>query len=492
MAALLTGAAGAIPMPLSEGGPEIASKSAIVMDVNTGAVLYAKNAEEKGQPSSLTKLLTAYIALSELEPGSSLSLSADAVKQTFPTAANIGYAKDEIISVTDALKGMLLASAEDSTYGLCEKAGASMEGFAGIMNRYASELGFVNSHFINGMGLYADGHYSCAYDMGLVAAKLMKEFPLYKSILSEGKQSLGATNISNSREVKSSHRLMNGRDSYDGVYAGKTGGSAHGGDGSWALCTYLNAGKMNLVCIVMGAPDNDSTYKDTKLLFDYAKDSYETLSISSALNVQTGGLGTVFEQCPLFSLSDEASVYLDPAAFLILPRKYDRSLITSKVTYFENVAPGYGKNTIGKLSLFYNGLLAGEASIYYFAKDVSMSALAFNSVFPAYLELPGAHGDSKIEKGEQGKKAKGFFEKTLDKLYSLFTKARVLSLGLTLIIFALGAIVIYLLFPMESRIKIDHLYLKQFDENEDRDVDSSVSEVRRNRSHELNDMHEIK
>ena len=87
---LSTGFAATAPAPICEGGPEIASKSAVVMDVNTGALLYAKNAGETGQPSSLTKLVTAYIVLKELDPGSTLTVSADAAKQKFPTAATAG------------------------------------------------------------------------------------------------------------------------------------------------------------------------------------------------------------------------------------------------------------------------------------------------------------------------------------------------------------------------------------------------------------------
>ena len=491
LASLSFSHAAQMPTPISDGGPEIASKSAVLMDVNTGALLYAKNADETGQPSSLTKLLTAYIAFSELEAGSSLSISAEAAKQNFPTAANVGYKSGEIVTVSDALKGMLIASAEDCCYGLTEKAGNSMEGFAAKMNRYAGDLGFVNSHFVNSMGRFAEGHYSCAYDMGLVAAKLMKEFPSYKAIVSAEKLSLGATNMSNSYEIKSSHRFMNGKDSYDSVYAGKTGGSAYEGDGSWALCTYMMSGKMNLVCIVMGAPDNDSTYKDTKLLFDYAKENFETLSISSALNVKSDGLSSVFEECPLFSLSDESLIYLDSSAFLILPKKYDASLITSKVSYNEKKSFSYGENRIGTLSLYYNGLLAGEAGIMYYAKDVSMSALAFNSVFPAYLKIPGKNNGPAPEKGEAGKPVSGFLDKLHKKLGAKFTKARLFSILTALICFIAGTVVICLLFPKKSKIKIDHLYFKRPDDDEDDDVDSSVSEVKRSRNTAFNDMHEI-
>ena len=479
------------PSPISTGGPEISSASAVVMDVNTGALLYAKNAGETGQPSSLTKLVTAYIVLKELDMGSSVSVSSDAAKQTFPTAANVGYKSGEIVTVSDALKGMLLASAEDCCYALSEKAGGSMEGFATKMNRYAEDLGFVNSHFVNGMGLFADGHYSCAYDMGLVAAKLMKEFPTYKNILSSEKLSLGATDMSNGREVTSSHRIMNGKDKYDGVYAGKTGGSAYGGDGSWALCTYLKSGKMNLVCIVMGAPSNDSVYKDTKLLFDYVKENYETLSISSALNVKPTGLSTVFEECPLFSLSNETRVYLDPEAYLILPKKYDISLISTQVGYHNGIRLSDGENCIGTLSLYYNGLSIGEADILYYTEDISMSALAFNSVFPSYLKLPGASSESSVEKGEKGTKAIGFWAKTKQKITDLFSKATMFSIAIAALFFIVGTIAIILIFPMESRIQIDHLYLKRPDEDEDYDAESSVSEVRRSSIKSFDDMHEI-
>lgn len=134
---LISPALAAAPAPLSTAVPTIKSASAVVMDVNSGAVLLEKNSAEMGQPSSLTKLMTAYIAFSELNPGATITCSSAAATQNFPTAANVGYRQGDSYHVSDALTGMLMASAEDCAYSLAEKVSGSMEGFADKMNMYA-------------------------------------------------------------------------------------------------------------------------------------------------------------------------------------------------------------------------------------------------------------------------------------------------------------------------------------------------------------------
>lgn len=463
-----------------DGGPDIPSVSAVVMDINSGAILYAKNPTQKQQPSSLTKLMTAYVCLNELGLCNSISCSAGAASQDFPTAANVGYISGETFSVSDALKGMLLASAEDCAYSLAEKAAGSMDSFAVMMNEYGGKLGFVNSHFVNSMGLSANGHYSCAYDMAVVASKLMKNFPAYKGILSSGKAYLSSTNLSSSREIESSHRFMNGDDSCEYCYAAKTGGSAYGGDDTWAMCCYAAHNNMDLVCIIMGSPDIDDTYADTKTLFEYAFNIYEGRALKAGSTSSGNGIGLLFSEHPMFDFDNSSTIYADPKAGIIMPSRGDESLVTTSVSFEQVPDFEHGENIIGKINIFYDGRSAGAADIIYYTENAAMSEAAFEKVFPAYLNQPANTYSSYIKPQVKPAPDKAsILVRAKNKIFSLYTPAKLAMLVFILLLFACGAAVIIIVFPKHGGSKITGLYTRRYEKKESDDVDSMTYDVRR-------------
>ena len=467
-------------LPVIDGGPDIASASAVVMDINTGAVLYSKNPTEKQQPSSLTKLLTAYISLDRLSLGSTMSCSAGAASQDFPTAANVGYVSGEIFCVSDALKGMLLASAEDCAYALAEKCSGSMDSFAKLMNEYAEELGLLNSHFVNSMGIYVNNHYSCAYDMALVASKLMKNFPAYRGILSSGTAVLGATNMSSSREIQSSHRFMNGDDKCDYCYAAKTGGSAYGGDETWAMCCYAAHNNMDLACIIMGSPELDDAYDDTKALFAYAFNTFEGRPLSASSENSDNGIGLLFAEYPMFDPLGNNGIYLDKNATLIMPARGDEALLGSEIAFEQLSDFVQGENVIGKLKLRYGDRYAGSADIIYYTEETSMSEAEFYKLFPSFLTRPVNTYSSYIKP-----EVKNVTEKTSPlsraktSFLSLFTHAKLWTALFVILLFAAGTVFIFLVFPTQGGSKLGGLYTRQYEESENSDVDSETYDAKR-------------
>lgn len=483
-------------LPLSDGGPEISSASAIVMDINSGAVLYAKNPTEAHQPSSLTKLVTALVCMDSLSSGSTLSFSSDAASQDFPTASNAGYFNGDTTTVGEALTAMLMCSADDCAYALAEKASGSMTAFSEAMNSFASENEFLNSNFVNSYGRHAEGHYTCVYDMAVAAALAMNNVPEFKAAVSGISASLSASGSSlRTLTVRNTHRFINGSDSYSYCYAGKTGGTAYGGDGTWSLCTFASYKGLDLVCIIMGAPSNDGTYSDTKLLFDYAFENFEAVSASSFISSAAEGIGTLFNNDLLFNAEDIGTIFADPDAVLVLPTNADTANLTSQVTLTQIHEYLYGNNVIGSIDFYYGDRNAGSADILFYTENASMPQSEFNKYFPSFLISPESNqGDniySEFGSADTQTKNTGFFGKIKAGIYALYTPAKSFAAIVAVFIFLIGLLIIFLLFPVEHK-NTPVLYTREYDEPVSPDSGDELSEVRAVRNTDVEDMHEIK
>ena len=156
-------------------GPAIYAASGIVMDMNSGAVLYAKKADEQRYPASITKILSVLTALQYAKTTDTVAFSEDSISFLQWDDAQIGMKPGEEISMESALYGMLLASANEVSYAVAENVGRQyLQGgyaeFIEEMNRISQELGCTNSHWVNANGLHDEGHYTTAHDMARIAA----------------------------------------------------------------------------------------------------------------------------------------------------------------------------------------------------------------------------------------------------------------------------------------------------------------------------------
>lgn len=150
-----------------------AAVAAALFDVNNGEVIYAKNVYEKLHPASLTKVMTALVALKYGNPDDILTASEN-VKITESGAQLCGIKPGDTMTLTQALHVLLIQSANDVAVMIAEHIGGSVEGFAGMMNEEAKNLGATNSHFVNPHGLTDENHYVTAYDMYLIFNEAIK------------------------------------------------------------------------------------------------------------------------------------------------------------------------------------------------------------------------------------------------------------------------------------------------------------------------------
>lgn len=372
--------------PVLEGGPQIGAKYAIVMEVGSGAVLYAKNATEACSPTSLTKLVTALLALETLSPTDTVSFSYQAIHGIGTNVTRVGIVENERISVQDALYAMLVASADEVSYALGEKmGGGKIKPFYEMMNKRMSELGAVNSDFSSATGTDNTKQTSCAYDLGLVACELARN-ALYNKITSSSWYDIPQTNLKEHRVIAQTHQFIRKTKKYEYATAGKTGGQA--ADKTYSLCTYAEREGMPVVAIVLGCSGNDAAYDDTVSAINYAFENYKAFSmkeIESAVNENYSGL---FDYCTMFDDGSGDLIYIDRNSTIVLPRGADASTLTKTVEYNLPSEYVHGENVIGHVVYLYQGHRVGNAGILYNNPEFPMSQTEFDAVWPYFLVPP--------------------------------------------------------------------------------------------------------
>ena len=165
---------GALPASAEE-ELNLASQAAVLLDAETGAVLYQKNMHQVLYPASITKIMTALLAVQNLQPETVLTVSQTAVNAVPRTSSHISLKAGERLTVEQALYAIGMESANDAANVLAEAVSGSLEGFAQLMTETAAQLGAKNTHFANANGLPDSSHTTTAYDMALITAAAWKQ-----------------------------------------------------------------------------------------------------------------------------------------------------------------------------------------------------------------------------------------------------------------------------------------------------------------------------
>jgi D-alanyl-D-alanine carboxypeptidase (penicillin-binding protein 5/6) len=263
---------------------DLLSQSAILMDADTGQILFEKNMHEKLSPASITKIMTALLALEKGDLSDSITMSHDAVFSVPRGASHIALDEGEVLTLKEAMYAMMLVSANDAANGIAEYISGSIKDFADLMNQRALELGAKNTNFVNPSGLTVEGHYTTAYDMALITLQAMQHQD-FNTIWGTSRYEMAPTN--KQPEVRffnnQNRMLISSKYQYEDVIGGKLGWTTE------AQNTMVVAAKRNdrtLLCVLFKSQDPQAKYQDAKLLFDYGFDQFrkislEELSISS-------------------------------------------------------------------------------------------------------------------------------------------------------------------------------------------------------------------
>lgn len=266
--------------------PEVLSASAVLMDLDSGEVLYSKDDKAARYPASTTKLMTALVALEHSKLDETVTFSSDAVFKNETNSSHIARDVGEQMSVEQTLYGILLASANECAYAIAEHAGANMGGdyhtFIQAMNDKAKELGCVNTHFTNSSGLHDDQHYTCAHDLALIARAAYQNETIRKMVGTRRYEIPPTNKHAEPTPLNNTHAMLSTSKTreflYDGCLGGKTG---YTDEARHTLVTYVDRNGGHLAGVSMCAEGNDS-YKDTIALMDWAVTNFYKVSIQDA------------------------------------------------------------------------------------------------------------------------------------------------------------------------------------------------------------------
>lgn len=343
-------------------GPSVYAQSAIVMEADTGMILYAKDMKAKHYPASITKIMTALIALEHCELNDEVEYSYHATHSIDYGSSSIARTEGEILTVEESLYALMLASANECANALAEHVAGSIEEFAGLMNAKAEELGCVNTHFSTPSGLHDENHYTCAYDMALITKAALQNED-FRRIAGTDYYTLRATNKNNEEHWMQNHHYMIApyrTDKYldDTIFAGKTGYTSD------ALNTLVTCGTRNDMDVIVVTMRTQSTgergvplFTDTAALLDYAN-NFQKLNISE--NEQTFVIGNAYDfSIESDDLNTSASlISIDENSHVILPNTVSFSDIVPSITFEEHT-----DGNKAYLTYEYAGQIVGKASI---------------------------------------------------------------------------------------------------------------------------------
>lgn len=339
-------------------GPVVSAYSAILIDADTGTILYDKNSDALMYPASTTKLMTCLLAMESKNSNLNdlVYFSYDAVMSIPRDGSNMGMDAGEKMTLEDCLYGILVVSANEVANAVAEYVSGDTETFVKLMNDRARELGCKNTHFNNPHGYFDADHYTTAYDLAQIGrvffdnellAKITRT-PTYHWYQTEYQPDdfvLGSTNY-----------YMKGRRELDGLIGSKTGFTD---ESRQCLITCAERNGLRLICVVM-SEETPYQYDDTNTLFNYGFSNFEKAKVSDFETKYTISKDSFFDSNLVVFGDSNKILSLDETSHIIVPKNITTDNLTSKIIYNSG-----SSSEIAKIKYSFNGVSLGEATVLY-------------------------------------------------------------------------------------------------------------------------------
>ncbi|MCR8660356.1 D-alanyl-D-alanine carboxypeptidase family protein [Paenibacillus endoradicis] len=323
-------------------GPSLAlnAASAVLIDADSGTVIFEKNSNEKLPPASITKVMTMLLVMEAVGQG---KIKLTDMVRTSANAASMGGSQifleeGEEMSVEEMLKGVAMASGNDASVALAEKLGGTEEEFVKLMNERAKQLGMNNTHFMNSNGLPVENHYSSAYDIALVSRELMK-YDLIRQFTGKYQDYL-RKDSEKPFWLVNTNKLVRFYPGADGVKTGYTS------EAKFCLSASAARDGMRVIAVVMGAPNTKVRNSDVSQMMDYAFAQY-----SNHVVIEKGAtIGSLEIEKGMESRVDLAA---EQPFSILIRRGSDTSKIYYEVDMDKSIkAPIVAGQPIGKLTIY--------------------------------------------------------------------------------------------------------------------------------------------
>ncbi len=316
-----------IPSP-----PKLAAKSYVLMDFNSGRFIVENKPDERMDPASLTKIMTAYVIFSELKNNNIQSDDQVYISEkAWRTEGSRMFVEvDKTVPLAELLKGLVIQSGNDASVALAEHVAGSEEAFASLMNKHAKRLGMNNTHFVNATGLPDKEHFTTAHDLALLAQALIRDFPEQYKLNSEKEYRYNGITQYNR------NKLLWRDASVDGVKTGHTKAAGY------CLVASAKRDGMRLISVVMNTTSEKARATESQKLLKYGFRFFSTHQLYEANKPLT--------KLPVWKgESDELPLGLTKPLYVTIPRgEYDNLKATMKVdeTVVAPVAPGRELGTV--------------------------------------------------------------------------------------------------------------------------------------------------
>ena len=388
----------------------IESEAGIVMDADSGAVLFGQNIHVQKAPASITKILTALVVIENSSLDDTITFSHDAVYNVEDGSGNKNSIEEgDTLSVRDCLYLLLMRSSNQAANALAEHVGGSRDGFVKMMNEKTAELGCENSHFANPSGLNDDTQLTSVYDMALIASAAYKNDTLL-TISKDKSYRLPATkNNPDGVTIQPEHKLLITTDTespnyYPYAVAGKTGYTSVAGQ---TLVTYAIKDDRRQIAVTMKSTQA-THYQDTIALLDFGFLRFENVNISENETAYTSGDQPVQIGDNSYQPSD---LSMDTSAVITIPK--DASFADAEKTVVTDLPEDAPLGAVALLSYKYNDRKIGQV---YLISASAAEAAANGETAPDDGNTASDPAASNTGASGKPKQAKSSFHLTLPKL----------------------------------------------------------------------------
>ena len=341
------------------------ANASLIIELNSGKIIHEDNINEIIYPASTTKILTAILVLENCSLDEKAIVSKNAVSNLPDGYVVAPLFAGEEMRIEDLLYALMLKSANDAAYVLAEHVGGSVEAFADMMNKKASELGCKNSNFVNPNGIHNENHYSTAYDLFLISKYAMKNKEFVK-IVSTYSYVLPSTNkySSNDRIMENTNEFINPDSDFfnENVRGIKTGTTTQAGN---CLITDVSKDGFEIITVVLGAKTSNSKFSETSKMIDYMFDNYTYTEIHKK--------GDIIKNIDVEKATKETknlNIIISNDIIAMNNVNIDPSMIEPEIALNENIiAPIYKGQELGTIKytvdgLEYNAKLLAETDVF--------------------------------------------------------------------------------------------------------------------------------
>lgn len=364
--------------------------SAIVVDINSGRIIYKKVAYNERYPASTTKIMTLLLALENGNLSDMVTVDEamwDYISQLDSQSTMINVKRGEMISIQDLVYGLMLESGNDAAVVIACHIGGTYDAFIDMMNLKAAEIGMKDTHYVNPHGLTNESHFTTARDMALLAMYAKENYPVFSDIVSTVEYRPSDTNTTahstaGFKYINSNLLLVEGQQFYYMYATGiKTGYTSAAGQVFVSSAEYDD---QSLVSVIMKADDREDKWNYSTLLFNYAFDFYDTIQLSTLFTddqltevVANANMNTTGERLTM-TVGEGEEVYLteptqtiedilkDPGLYFEQTINYDNGVLTAPISQGDQVGTITYKYIYSHNSEDYLGYKASSDSIMYF------------------------------------------------------------------------------------------------------------------------------